>query len=112
VETAKKFREVTAAAGRTGVICIGGTKMPEKKFLQQIHNQIHISETSGVAIGRNIYQRPMEEAVRMANAISAVSLYGYSAEDAYKIFTGQKELTIKDEPKKDFSIKSFLSLSF
>jgi hypothetical protein len=100
------------AAGRTGVICIGGTKMPEKKFLQQLHNQIHISGTNGVAIGRNIYQRPVDEAVRMANAISAVTLYDYSVDDAYQIFTGKKELKAKKSAKKDFSLKSFLSLSF
>ena len=112
IETAKRFKEVTTAAGRTGVICIGGTKMPEKQFLQQIHNQIHISETKGVAIGRNIYQRQLDEAIRMADAISAISLYDYSVEDAYQIFTGKKKLEIKAPPKKDFSLKSFLSLSF
>jgi fructose-bisphosphate aldolase/6-deoxy-5-ketofructose 1-phosphate synthase len=112
IETAKKFREVTMAAGRTGVICIGGSKMPEKKFLQQIHNQIHVSETNGVAIGRNIYQRELDEAVRMANAISAVSLYNYSVDDAYQIYTGKKELKIKKPEKKEATIKSFLSFSF
>lgn len=113
IQTAKKFREVTDAAGRTGVICIGGKKMPEKKFLQQLHNQIHISGTNGVAVGRNIYQRPLDEAIRMANAISAISLYDYSVEDAYKIFTGKKKLEVKRPAiKKNLSLKSFLSLSF
>jgi fructose-bisphosphate aldolase / 6-deoxy-5-ketofructose 1-phosphate synthase len=111
VETAKKFREVVTAAGRSGVIPIGGAKMSEKKFLQQLHNQIHISGTRGVAIGRNIYQRPLEEATRMANAVAAVILYDYSAEEAYKIFTGKKELKIKPQTAKS-SLKSFLSLSF
>ncbi|MFA5247779.1 MAG: aldolase [Patescibacteria group bacterium] len=114
IETAKKFREVTTAAGRSGVICIGGKKMPEKKFLEQLHHQIHISGTRGVAVGRNIYQRPLNEAVRMANAISAVTLYDYSAEEAYKIYQGKKKLTIKKPtlPKEKISLKSFLSFSF
>jgi fructose-bisphosphate aldolase/6-deoxy-5-ketofructose 1-phosphate synthase len=107
-ETAKKFREVVTAAGRSGVIPIGGSKMPEKKFLQQIHNQIHISGTSGLAVGRNIYQRPLAEAIRMADAIAAVALYDYSVEDAYKIFTGKSKLTGKSRPSKS-TIKSFLS---
>jgi fructose-bisphosphate aldolase / 6-deoxy-5-ketofructose 1-phosphate synthase len=98
LETAKKFREVVTAAGRTKVIPIGGSKMAEKKFLQQIYNQIHISGTGGVAIGRNIFQRPLAEAVRMADAISAVSLYDYSVEDAYKIFTGKSKLKGKNRP--------------
>ncbi|HTX86497.1 MAG TPA: aldolase [Candidatus Nanoarchaeia archaeon] len=111
VETAKKFREVVTAAGRSKVIAIGGPKMPEKKFLQQLHNQIHISGTGGVAIGRNIYQRPLEEAIRMADAVAAVVLYDYSAENAYKIFTGKAKLNGKPRSDKP-AIKSFLSLSF
>jgi len=107
IETAKKFQEVVNAAGRTSVICIGGEKMAEKKFLQQLHNQIHISGTRGAAIGRNIYQRPLEEAIRMANAVSAVTLYNYSAEDAYKIFLGKKKLDAKKSKSK--SLKSFFS---
>ncbi len=111
VETAKKFREVVVAAGRSKVVPIGGTKMAEKKFLQQLHNQIHISGTGGVAVGRNIYQRPLPEAIRMANAIAAVILYDYTAENAYKIFLGKLELKTKSKPKSS-SLKSFLSLSF
>lgn len=94
-KTAKKFREVVEAAGRTGVICIGGTKKKTKKFLQNIHDQIHIAGTGGQAIGRNIYQRPLDEAVRMADAISAISLYNYSVDEAYDIFLGKKKLKIK-----------------
>ncbi|HTW97060.1 MAG TPA: hypothetical protein VMD74_05380, partial [Candidatus Methylomirabilis sp.] len=108
VETAKQFRRVVAAAGRAGVIPIGGSKMPEKKFLQQIHNQIHISGTAGLAVGRNIYQRPLDEAVRMADAIAAVSLYDYSVEDAYKIFQGKSKLKGKNRPNSS-TIKSFLA---
>jgi fructose-bisphosphate aldolase/6-deoxy-5-ketofructose 1-phosphate synthase len=111
VETAKKFREVVTAAGRSKVIPIGGAKMPEKKFLQQIHNQIHISGTGGIAVGRNIYQRPLDEAIRMADAVAAVVLYDYTAENAYKIFTGKTKLNGNPHPGKS-AIKSFLSLSF
>ena len=88
----KKFREVVVAAGRTGVICVGGSKKDPKRFLQNLYNQIHISGTRGAAIGRNIYQRRLEESVKMANAISAIVLYDYKTEDAYKIFLGEMEL--------------------
>lgn len=111
IETAKKFREVTTAAGRTGVIPIGGKKMSEKQFLQQIHNQINISGTKGAAVGRNIFQRPLEEAVHMADAIAAVTLYGQSVDEAYKVFQGKQRLEAKKH-RKDLSIKSFLSFSF
>lgn len=107
-ETAKKFKEVINAAGRTGIICVGGKKIPEKKYLQHLHDQIHISGTRGCAVARNIYQRTLPEAIRMANAISAVCLYDYSAAEAYKIFTGKQEL----KPKKGFGISFKSPLSF
>ena len=91
-EVAKQFREVTTAAGRTKVICVGGSKKSPKKYLKLLSDQIKVSGAQGNATGRNIYQRPLEESIRMANAISAVSLYDYSVEDAYKIYTGEKKL--------------------
>mgnify|MGYP000120139610 CR=1 FL=1 len=91
-KVAQDFREVTTAAGKTKVICVGGSKKAPKTYLQSLHNQINIAGAKGNATGRNIYQRPLDEAIRMANAISAVSLYDYSVDDAYKIFTGKKEL--------------------
>ena len=97
IKTANRFKEVVNAAGRTNVICVGGSKKNSKKFLQNLHNQRHIAETKGNAIGRNIYQRPLDEAVRMANAISAITLYNYSTQDAYDIFLGKKKLKIKNK---------------
>lgn len=108
IETAKKFKEVVMAAGRSTVIPIGGSKIAEKKFLQQIHNQIHISKTGGVAIGRNIFQRSVDEAIKMADAIAAVALYDYSVADAYRVFQGKSKLKGKNRPSKS-TIKSFLS---
>ncbi len=88
----KSFQEVTNAAGRTGVICVGGSKKTEKTFLQCLYSQIHANKSRGNATGRNIYQRPLDEAIRMANAISAISLYDYSVKDAYDIFLGKNKL--------------------
>ena len=86
------FKEVVAAAGRTGVICVGGAKKEPRAFLQNLYDQIHISGAKGNATGRNIYQRSLSEAIKMANAISAVSLYNYSVDDAYNIYLGRKKL--------------------
>lgn len=80
------LQEAVAAAGRCGVICVGGPKVPARTFLQTVYDQIHIGGARGVAIGRNIYQRPQEEAVRMANAISAILYRRASVTEAYKIF--------------------------
>ncbi|MCK5416262.1 aldolase [Candidatus Parcubacteria bacterium] len=81
--TAEKFKEVVNAAGRSKVICVGGSKMKPKKFLKNIYNQKHTTGTYGNAIGRNIYQNNLDDAVNMANAVSAITLENKSAEEAY-----------------------------
>ncbi len=91
-QAAQSYQTVTKAAGRTNVICIGGPKKTEKEFLATLQYQRDLGQTHGVAIGRNIYQRPLPEAIRMANAISAIAMFGRSADEALKIFTGKKEL--------------------
>ena len=82
------LQEATAAAGRTGVVCAGGSHADMQEFLQQLHDQIHIGGTVGNATGRNIHQRPLEEAVRFCNAISAITLDDASVEEANRICTG------------------------
>jgi len=69
---AEKFKEVTLAAGRTKVICVGGSKRNNKEMLLTTKEQMNISGTSGLAIGRNLHQRPLEEAIKLGNDLSAV----------------------------------------
>ncbi|MCK4540068.1 aldolase [Candidatus Parcubacteria bacterium] len=92
----KAFKEVVKAAGRAGVICVGGSKQPEKKFFNDLYEQIHEAGTRGCAIGRNIYQRPLDEAIRTANAISAITLYNNTPKEAYDIFIGKSKLKKSD----------------
>ena len=87
----QKMKEIVLAAGRTGVIFSGGETEDPKKFLTTLAFQI-ANGARGNATGRNIHQRPVTEAVRFANAISAVSLHGYSAEQAYRIYLGKEKL--------------------
>ncbi len=83
-----KFKEAVLAAGRCGVLCAGGSKIDEEKFLKQIWEQINISGAKGNATGRNIHQRPLEEAIKMCNAIYAITIEGKSLEEAIKILRG------------------------
>jgi len=84
------LKEATTAAGRTGVLCEGGSRIDETEFLAQLHEQIHIGGSRGNGTGRNIHQRPLEEAVRMADAIYAITSKNVSVEEALKILKGEK----------------------
>lgn len=92
-ESAEALKEAVEAAGRTGVVCSGGSKKEEQAFFEELHDQMHISGARGTATGRNVYQRPLEEAIRMCDAVSALTIYEQSVEEAVAIFKGEKELT-------------------
>ncbi len=70
--TAEKFKEVTNAAGRTKIICVGGKRRNEKEILEQLKKQIKIAGTAGIAIGRNIHQLPLADALRLSQKISEI----------------------------------------
>jgi fructose-bisphosphate aldolase/6-deoxy-5-ketofructose 1-phosphate synthase len=88
------FKEAVRAAGRTKVVCAGGSTVDVRLFLQQLHDQIFVSGAAGNATGRNIHQKPLEEAVRMCNAISAITIKGWSVDEAVAVYEGQKEFVI------------------
>ena len=82
------FKEAIKAAGRCKVICAGGSSIHPKPFLGRLYNQIFIAGARGNATGRNIHQKPIDKAIRMCNAISAITLKGKSVEEALKIYEG------------------------
>jgi len=88
--SAEIFKQAIKAAGRTKVVCAGGASTDPKAFLQQLHDQIFISGAMGNATGRNIHQKPLAEAIRLTNAITAITVYGKTAAEAYKVYTGKK----------------------
>jgi DhnA family fructose-bisphosphate aldolase class Ia len=83
------FKEAVLAAGRTRVICAGGGNMDVATFLDSLHKQIFVSGAGGNATGRNIHQKPLAEAIRFCNAISAITFDAKSSAEAYQIYLGR-----------------------
>ena len=81
-ESKEIFKEAIISAGRTKVICAGGPSTDVKAFLQELHDQIE-SGASGNATGRNIHQKGLVEAIRMCNAIYAITIENSTVEEAY-----------------------------
>ena len=82
------LKEVTRAAGRTGILCEGGEKRGCEAFLRELHTQIHEGGSRGNGTGRNIHQRSLQEGVAMANAIYAVTAKNASVEEAMQLIKG------------------------
>jgi fructose-bisphosphate aldolase/6-deoxy-5-ketofructose 1-phosphate synthase len=80
------FREAVLAAGRTKVVCAGGSSEDVEPFLATLHDQIHVSGASGSATGRNIHQKPLKEAISMCNAIYAITIDDATLKAAVKIY--------------------------
>ena len=80
--SAELLREPTRAAGRTKVVCAGGSSTDEKKFLQGLYDQIHTGGASGNATGRNIHQKSLAAAVAMCNAIYAITVENRTVDEA------------------------------
>lgn len=85
-ESKEIFKEAILAAGRTKVVCAGGSSKDAREFLQDLHDQINVSGAAGNATGRNIHQKPFAEAVRMCNAVFAITVEGAGVEEALKIY--------------------------
>ncbi|MDR1014357.1 MAG: hypothetical protein LBL86_05190, partial [Coriobacteriales bacterium] len=52
--SAELLARAAEAAGRTGLVCAGGSTVDAERFLTQLYEQIHVGGASGNATGRNI----------------------------------------------------------
>ncbi|MCW3975598.1 MAG: aldolase [Candidatus Bathyarchaeota archaeon] len=84
-ESREIFKEVIKAAGRTKVICAGGSSTDVKTFLQTLHDQIE-SGAAGNATGRNIHQKSLNDAIKMCNAIYAITIDNLSVEKVLSLW--------------------------
>lgn len=94
LNSAELLARASEAAGRTGLVCAGGSTVDAKVFLSQLYDQIHVGGASGNATGRNIHQRSLDEAVRLTKAISAITLADYDAEEALDVFEGRENFRL------------------
>ena len=64
------FKKAVEVAGRCGVLCLGGSKLDEKKFLQQARDAMSAG-AAGMVIGRNVWQssNPMKVTEKLKKII-------------------------------------------
>lgn len=88
-DSAVLLKEAVQSAGRTKVVCAGGSNAAPEEFLKELYKQIHVGGVSGNATGRNIHQKSLDEAVRMCNAIYALTVHLAPIDEALKIYRGE-----------------------
>jgi DhnA family fructose-bisphosphate aldolase class Ia len=78
--SAEALTEVISSAGKTRVLFAGGAAVDSSELLASIYLQVHRFGAAGAALGRNIHQHPLKEAIALANAVAAVVYEGQSPE--------------------------------
>jgi fructose-bisphosphate aldolase/6-deoxy-5-ketofructose 1-phosphate synthase len=79
-EDYKGLQEITAAGEGSRLLFAGGDTMSAGQLLRLIHEEVNGASIAGAAVGRNIHQRPLTEAVALANAIAGVVYDGQTPE--------------------------------
>lgn len=73
---AHALKQAVIAAGNTKVVCAGGPKINTPELLQEVKDQMHIAGVAGCAIGRNIYQQPLTQALATTHALADIIIDG------------------------------------
>lgn len=97
---ADKFKEVVWAAGATRVICVGGSKQNSEELIKQAWLHKNEAGVAGLAVGRNLHQRPLKEAISLATALSLIINHDATLDEALSVYRGQKK--IEKKRKSDF----------
>lgn len=84
LQSAQHLKQASLAAGRTKVICSGGEKKNAHDFLDELYLQIKGGGVHGCAVGRNIHQKTLNDAVKFCDAISSIVIDGKDLERAEK----------------------------
>jgi len=71
INTKDFFNEAIKSSGKVGMICAGGSLTEE--FLDNVKFQID-NGARGIAVGRNIHQKSLEEAIIIANKIYSLCI--------------------------------------
>ncbi|HXW86586.1 MAG TPA: aldolase [Candidatus Bathyarchaeia archaeon] len=64
------FHDIVASAGNTKVIYGGGEKKDERLLLKELDTYLHEGGVQGISLGRNIFQRPLDQAVALSTVVA------------------------------------------
>lgn len=80
------YIEIIKAAGKhTGVLFAGGEVSSSDDVLNSIYTQVHRFGAAGAALGRNIHQHSLKDAVALANAVASIVYDGQAPEAAHRL---------------------------
>lgn len=87
----KALQRAVTAGGNMATICAGGSSVPVKSFLSQVHDQMHDAGTMGTAVGRNVHQKSLKEAIAFCNAVHALVVEEKTIPQAMRIYNAERK---------------------
>lgn len=66
----ESLQQAVQAAGNTKVLVSGGPAIKPEDCLKNIQKQLKLGGVAGAAVGRNIFQHPLNEALKLANSLA------------------------------------------
>lgn len=81
--SAAAYREIMAAGQKSRVIFAGGEAHDIPDLLDGIDDEVNKHGAAGAALGRNLHQRPLPEAIAVANAAASIIYDGQPSVKAY-----------------------------
>ncbi len=76
LEMEQSLEKVIRSAGKTMVLISGGVKVSDKELMQRVRMSLEAGAT-GLVFGRNLWQRPFEKTVEIAEKIKQ-TMKGFS----------------------------------
>lgn len=87
----QSLKIASAAGGNSKLLCAGGEKIEQEKYLAMLYDQIHNGDTAGAATGRNIFQRSLPESIALTHAIAAIIYENADSKKAWEIYNTKLE---------------------
>lgn len=80
IDSALLIKNAITSAGKTKVIISGGNTVTTNEFLDKAYSEVYKGGADGVAVGRNIHQKSLDEAVNFCNSLYDVVVNGSDPE--------------------------------
>jgi DhnA family fructose-bisphosphate aldolase class Ia len=87
----QSLKIASATAGNSKLLCAGGERIEQEKYLAILYDQIHNGDTSGTATGRNIFQHSLPESIALTHAIAAIVYENADCKTALDIYQAKCE---------------------
>lgn len=80
----KHLSNTVIAAGRSKIVTAGGESIDPEEYLDVVWQELNLAKVSGVAVGRNVHQKSVPEAVKFCDSVYSLVVEGKKVDTVIK----------------------------